>query len=51
MTKYESQQVQYVVADLEALREFNPPLDLHKPKLDRAIDRLARMLKAKEKTA
>ena len=44
MTKFESQQIQYAVADLEALREFSPPLDPHKPKLDRAIDRLQRML-------
>jgi hypothetical protein len=51
MTKPEGQQITYAIADLEALREFSPPLDPHKPKLDRAIDRLNRMLKKKDKPA
>lgn len=48
MTKYEDQQVTHAITDLEFLREFSPPLDPHKPKLDRAIDRLNRLLKKKK---
>lgn len=48
MTQYDSRQVAAAVSDLEALREFSPPPDPHKLKLDRVIDRLQRLLKSKE---
>lgn len=44
MKAQEAQQVQYAVSDLEALRDFDPPREAHRPKLDRAIERLLKLL-------
>jgi len=44
MKKWECSQVEYAISDLEALRDFNPPEEVHKPKLDRVIDRLYKLL-------